>query len=117
MNNIKTTIVSAFIANANNRTDRSVDRYLEYGKILMDVPVHKIILIDDTIIEIKAYADPKPKIEMLIQLLIYVCLARRKNIIINKIQLYNPIHGQLYTWDIREWNKQNELLDFIYKKI
>jgi len=51
MNNIKTTIVSAFIAGANNRTDRSVDKYIEYGKILMDIPIHKIILIDDTVID------------------------------------------------------------------
>ena len=75
------------------------------------------LLIDDTIIEIKAYSDPKPKIEMLIQLLIYVALAKRKNITINKIILYNPIHGHLYSWNISSWNKHTELMDFLASKI
>jgi len=75
------------------------------------------LLIDDTIIEIKAYSDPKPKIEMLIQLLIYVALAKRKNITINKIKLYNPIHGHLYSWNISSWNKHTELMDFLASKI
>ena len=54
---------------------------------------------------------------MLIQLLIYVALAKRKNIIINKIILYNPIHGQLYSWNISLWDKHNELMDFLFSKL
>jgi hypothetical protein len=71
------------------------------------------ILIDDHIIEIKTYKDSRPHIEMLVQLLAYVGLARRKGLIINKVSIYNPIHGNLYTWDVSEWNYHNELIEFM----
>ena len=45
------TLVSAFIANANQRQDRSIDDYISYGKKLMAVPINKIIFFDDSEIE------------------------------------------------------------------
>jgi hypothetical protein len=45
------TIVSAFIANANHRQDRSVSDYISYGKKLLAVPINKIIFFDDSEIE------------------------------------------------------------------
>ena len=75
------------------------------------------LLLDDTIIEIKSYSDEKPKIEMLIQVLSYVGLARRKGIEINKISIYNPIYGVIYNWDISNWIKHNELIDYMYNLV
>ena len=72
------------------------------------------LLLDDTIIEIKSYSDEKPKVEMLIQVLSYVGLARRKGIKINKISIYNPIYGVIYNWDVSNWLKHNELIDYMY---
>lgn len=51
-----TTIVSAFIANANKRTDRNIDSYLELGKLLLKTNIPKIIFVDETVYEkIKDY--------------------------------------------------------------
>jgi hypothetical protein len=44
------TIVSAFIANANQRQDRSSEDYIAYGKKLMAVPINKIIFFDEALI-------------------------------------------------------------------
>ena len=44
-------IVSAFIANANSRPDRDINKYIELGKKLLSIPVPKIIFIDETIID------------------------------------------------------------------
>lgn len=49
------TLVTAFIANANQRRDRSIDDYISYGKKLMAIPVNKIIFFDDS--EIKKLPD------------------------------------------------------------
>jgi hypothetical protein len=51
-NNNKVTFVSAFIANANQRHDRSVADYIEYGKKLMAVPANKIIFFDESLIDL-----------------------------------------------------------------
>jgi hypothetical protein len=45
------TLVSAFIANANQRQDRSINDYISYGKKLMAAPINKIIFFDDSEIE------------------------------------------------------------------
>jgi len=71
------------------------------------------LLVEDHIIEIKSYTDPKPRVEMLIQLLAYVGLARRKGIVINKASIYNPIHGNIYTWNVSEWQQHNELIEYM----
>ena len=71
------------------------------------------LLVEDHIIEIKSYTDPKPRVEMLIQLLSYVGLARRKGIVINKASIYNPIHGNIYTWNVSEWHLHNELIEYM----
>ena len=44
------TIVSAFIANANQRQDRRSEDYIAYGKKLMAVPINKIIFFDESLI-------------------------------------------------------------------
>jgi len=72
------------------------------------------MLIDDHIIEIKAYTESKPKVEMLIQVLAYVALARRKGLEINKASIYNPIHGNLYTWDVSQWQYHEELIEYMF---
>lgn len=71
------------------------------------------LLIDDHIVEIKTYTDPKPHVEMLVQLLTYVGLARRKGLIITKASIYNPLYGNLYTWDVSTWYSHDELIEFM----
>jgi len=71
------------------------------------------LLVGDHIIEIKTYSDPKPRVEALIQLLTYVGLARRKGLIITKASIYNPLYGNLYTWDVMNWVGHDELIEFM----
>jgi len=42
----RSTIVSAFIANISINNSRSVEKYIEYGKLLINIPNPKIIFID-----------------------------------------------------------------------
>ena len=41
-----TTLVSAFISNVNNRHDMSLDKYFNYGKLLLQVQIPKVIFVD-----------------------------------------------------------------------
>ena len=54
-----TTIVSAFISNVNDRTDRNIDKYYEFGKLLLKSTTPKIIFLDNEMYNIvqndKAY--------------------------------------------------------------
>lgn len=53
-----TTIVSAFITNVNSRKDRTIEKYLEYGKVLLQTKIQKIIFIDEIIFnEFKNYSN------------------------------------------------------------
>ena len=45
------TLVSAFIANANQRQDRNTSDYIAYGKKLMAAPINKVIFFDNSLIE------------------------------------------------------------------
>ncbi len=53
-----TTIVSAFIANVNSREDRTIEKYIEYGKFFLQTNIQKIIFIDESIFdEFKMYSN------------------------------------------------------------
>ena len=53
-----TTIVSAFISNVNSRKDRTIEKYIEYGKVLLQTKIQKIIFIDELLFdEIKNYSN------------------------------------------------------------
>lgn len=45
------TFVSAFLLNLNQRKDRSIQKYIEYGKAFIQTPVNKVIFIDEGLIE------------------------------------------------------------------
>lgn len=49
MNDI--TLVSAFVSNVNNRHDRSIDKYIEYGKLLLQSSINKIVFIDELLFD------------------------------------------------------------------
>ena len=45
----KNTIVTSFVCNSNNRKDRTIDKYIELGKILLQTKIPKIIFMDEQI--------------------------------------------------------------------
>lgn len=51
MNTVSNTIlVTAFVAGANQRNDRGIDDYIQYGKKLLENPINKIVFFDETLI-------------------------------------------------------------------
>jgi len=44
------TLVSAFVAGANQRNDRGIDDYIKYGKKLLELPINKILFFDETLL-------------------------------------------------------------------
>jgi len=56
--NSEVTLVSAYITNINSRKDRTTEKYIEYGKILLQTKIPKIIFIDEIIFdELKKYSN------------------------------------------------------------
>jgi hypothetical protein len=56
------------------------------------------------------------KLDWIIQLLAYVSIMRKKlKLTVDYIQIYNPLLGTESTFDIKDWNKENELLDYFVK--
>lgn len=71
---------------------------------------------DTTIIDIKNSNNNTVNLEHIIQLLGYTILAREKGMIINNIEIFNPLNGNQYIYNISEWNGdklKNYLLDRI----
>ena len=56
---IMATIVSAFVTNINSRSDRNMEKYIEYGKQLLQIKTPKVIFIDEISLDNK-----KGKIKM-----------------------------------------------------
>lgn len=48
--NSNTTLVTAFVAGANERNDRGIDDYIRYGKKLLESPINKVVFFDDSLI-------------------------------------------------------------------
>lgn len=67
------------------------------------------------IVDFKCSVDQSCKLEWLIQLLTYASIYK-KNISKNNIkyvEVYNPLCGNIYTYDISEWHYEKELLQFL----
>lgn len=45
------TFVSAFISNANNRKDRTIEKYIDFGNKFVELPVKKVIFLEKDIYE------------------------------------------------------------------
>jgi hypothetical protein len=46
-----TTFVSAFVSNANNRSDRNIEKYIDFGNKFINIPVKKIIFLENNTYE------------------------------------------------------------------
>jgi hypothetical protein len=75
------------------------------------------LIVDTTLIDFKNSNYTNMNIEYLLQLLIYTQLAREKGYKIEYITIFNPLKGILHHYNIKDWNKGEELLSYIYSKI
>lgn len=75
------------------------------------------ILADDIIYEIKASQYFEISKENLLQALAYASLMKTAmSHSINKIIFYNPLFGQIVTYDISNWNEAGGLVNFLVEK-
>jgi hypothetical protein len=81
-----------------------------YGEIdLIDLTPNDNILID-----FKCSKNSSCNLEWIIQLMMYSALYKKNhNIIINKLQIYNPLRGELTTIDLVNYDKHEQLLQYI----
>lgn len=68
---------------------------------------------DNIIIDYKNSCQKNIQIEHIVQLLIYVVMCQKNNYNIDKIRIFNPIKGIISTADISDWNKQDQLINYI----
>jgi len=70
---------------------------------------------DSTIIDIKNSQNNEVNLEHIIQLLAYTQLARERNIKVNRIEIFNPLHGNQFIYDVSEWNGE-KLINYLIEK-
>lgn len=68
---------------------------------------------DDLVIRIKTTTSNNPRVDTLMQAISYASLSRRIGININHCAIYNPLNGNMYTWDISKWSGENDVLYFL----
>lgn len=72
------------------------------------------LIYNDTLIDFKCSSSNDFKLDWMLQLLTYTAMYRLEGHIVNNIQIYNALQGETYTIDVSQWNKEKELLEFLY---
>ncbi len=67
------------------------------------------------LIDFKTSISKGIQMDWIMQLLTYCALMRKEKYIVDYISIYNPISGFEYIIDVKNWNKENELLDLLIK--
>ena len=74
------------------------------------------MIIENEILDMKTSSKKDINIEYTLQLLLYTSLARYKGMKIDKISIFNPLLGIYHYCDVSEWNKNEELLEYLHNK-
>jgi len=74
------------------------------------------LIIENEVLDIKTSSKKDINIEYTLQLLLYTSLARFKGMKIDKISIFNPLLGMYHYCDVSEWNKNEELLEYLHNK-
>ena len=70
---------------------------------------------NSTIVDYKNSCQKNIQIEHVIQLLLYVVICQKNSIEIDSIRIFNPLKGLVYTADISQWTRQDQLFNYILK--
>ena len=68
---------------------------------------------NDSIIKIKSNPSIKPTAETLIHTMAHTSLMKVNEENINKCSIYNPLSGYIYTWNLDEWNQENDVIFYL----
>lgn len=91
-----------------------IKKTLHDSELSLDGELDMIDITDNTIIDFKCSTSTDCKLEWFIQLLSYTALVRRKTKLnINTVKIYNPIAGLIISFDVKDWNKETELLKYL----
>jgi hypothetical protein len=74
------------------------------------------LIIENEILDMKTSSKKDINIEYTLQLLLYTSLARYKGMKIDKISIFNPLLGMYHYCDVSQWNKNDELLEYLHNK-
>ena len=74
------------------------------------------LIIENEILDMKTSSKKDINIEYTLQLLLYTSLARYKGMKIEKISIFNPLLGMYHYCDVSQWNKNEELLEYLHNK-
>ncbi|ARF11596.1 UvrD/REP helicase family protein [Klosneuvirus KNV1] len=76
-----------------------------------------INLTHNKLIDFKCSSSDQFKLPWLLQLLAYLSILRKSypQITINELEVYNPLQGEIYTFDMSKWNKADEYLSYLYE--
>ena len=93
------------------------DDVLVFQQVEIDIATGELDMYDyenKKIIDFKTSTSQQIQIEWIIQLLTYASLIRiHKKLPVEYISIFNPISGIESVIDIKDWNKEIELLDYI----
>lgn len=71
---------------------------------------------DDMIIKLKSNSGTKPQANTLIQTISYASLARINGNNIQQCSIYNPLSGHIHTWDLSEWDGEEDVIYFLTER-
>ena len=80
------------------------------GKFNIDSVIQIYNKTQQKLIDIRCSSDNKCKLEWFVELLGEVAILREKKILIREAEIYNPIQGIIYTFDLSCWIKDELLL-------
>lgn len=69
------------------------------------------------IIDFKCSSSDQFKLPWLLQLLAYLSIIKKSypQIVIKELEVYNPLQGEIYTFDLSNWDKADEYLSYLYE--
>jgi hypothetical protein len=95
------TIVSAFLKSINQRKDRDTEKYIAYGKKLLECDVPIVLFMDETLIDDFQNVNNKPNI--------YIVPFKREDIYLYEKQYKD----QITEFDISTDNSEKDTLDYM----
>lgn len=114
INSIRDILIPFIVDNITNKNNIiCMEEHLEGP---FDIYGELDLRIDDIILDYKTSINDELKMQWVIQLLCYKVLCDHNNKKINKIAILNPLRGIYIEYDVRDWNKHDELVKYLLGK-
>jgi len=109
------TDINNYVSSFANKTVK-VKQTIRNNQLYISGELDALNVTDNIIIDFKCSSNSVCKLEWIIQLLTYTALIRlHTNYKVEYIQIYNPLMGTITTFDVNDWHKEIELLQYLSK--